>query len=153
VKKAGFDLREEPTGTSGLNAKPTTSGSSCPNSQQAIAEGNNRRREQRMKVQARLHQVGFDVVPPVPIEQVQSVTIPNQTAQSSGKPKVEGTVIVAMTVAINGEVQDVRVVRSPDALLDQKAIEAVKQWKFSPARKNGLPVPVQVNVEINFQLY
>jgi TonB family protein len=153
VKKAGFDLRGEPTDPSALSTKPTTNGSSCPNSQQAIADGNNRRREQRMKVQAHLHRVGFDVLPPMPIEQVQSVAIPNQAGQSSGKPKVKGTALLAMTVGISGEVQDVQVVRSPDVTLDQKAIEAVKKWKFSPARKNGLSVPVQINVEVNFQLY
>jgi TonB family protein len=37
--------------------------------------------------------------------------------------------------------------------LDEKAIEAVRQWKFDPARKNGQPVAVQINVEVNFRLY
>jgi TonB family protein len=45
------------------------------------------------------------------------------------------------------------VVRSLDIALDQKAIEAAQQWRFSPARMNGLPVPVQIDVEINFHLY
>ena len=37
--------------------------------------------------------------------------------------------------------------------LDQKAIEAVRQWKFEPAKLNGQAVPVQINVEVNFRLY
>jgi TonB family protein len=37
--------------------------------------------------------------------------------------------------------------------LDEKAIEAVRKWKFEPAMKNGQPVAVQVNVEVNFRLY
>ncbi len=37
--------------------------------------------------------------------------------------------------------------------LDQKAIEAVRNWRFSPAMKDGRPVPVQINVEVNFRLY
>jgi TonB family protein len=45
------------------------------------------------------------------------------------------------------------VVRSLDIALDQKAIEAARQWRFSPARMIGLPVPVQIDVEINFHLY
>jgi TonB family protein len=37
--------------------------------------------------------------------------------------------------------------------LDQKAVEAVKKWKFQPAEKDGRPVAVQINVEVNFRLY
>ena len=37
--------------------------------------------------------------------------------------------------------------------LDQKAIEAVRNWKFEPAKNNGKPVAVQINVEVNFRLY
>jgi TPR repeat protein len=37
--------------------------------------------------------------------------------------------------------------------LDEKAIEAVQQWKFSPALKNGDPVPVEIAVEVEFHLY
>jgi periplasmic protein TonB len=37
--------------------------------------------------------------------------------------------------------------------LDQKAIEAVRNWKFEPAMKDGHAVAVQINVEVNFRLY
>ena len=37
--------------------------------------------------------------------------------------------------------------------LDEKAIEAVRQWKFEPARKGGQAVSVQINVEVEFRLY
>jgi periplasmic protein TonB len=37
--------------------------------------------------------------------------------------------------------------------LHQKAMEAVRNWKFEPAKKNGKPVAVQINVEGNFRLY
>jgi len=37
--------------------------------------------------------------------------------------------------------------------LDEKAIEAVRQWKFKPATKDGHPVAVQVNIEVSFRLY
>jgi protein TonB len=37
--------------------------------------------------------------------------------------------------------------------LDQKALEAVEKWKFTPGEKDGVPVAVQVNVEVRFQLY
>jgi TonB family protein len=37
--------------------------------------------------------------------------------------------------------------------LDEKAIEAVKNWRFEPAMKDGHPVPVQIAVEVDFHLY
>ena len=46
-----------------------------------------------------------------------------------------------------------QVARSLGMGLDQKAIEAVRKWKFEPAMKDGRPVAVQINVEVNFRLY
>jgi TonB family protein len=37
--------------------------------------------------------------------------------------------------------------------LDEKALEAVRTWRFEPARKDGVPVAVQISVEVNFRLY
>jgi TonB family protein len=37
--------------------------------------------------------------------------------------------------------------------LDEKALEAVKQWRFEPAKKDNQPVAVQLSVEVNFHLY
>jgi protein TonB len=47
----------------------------------------------------------------------------------------------------------VRVARSLGMGLDQKAVEAVEKWKFMPGVKDGVPVAVQVNVEVSFRLY
>jgi TonB family protein len=153
AKKSGFDVRVDAIEASGL--KPVTMGSSCPDSEQAIADANHRRYEQRVDVQKRLHRVGFDVLPPVPIQQAQPESAANQqTAQSSGTPKVkEGTTVLMIVVGVEGKIHDVHVVRSLEVALDQKAIKAVRQWKFLPARMNGLPVPVQVEVEVNFHLH
>jgi hypothetical protein len=93
-------------GAAGPSAKPMTNGNSCAESQQAIADTNNRRHERRVDLQTRLHTVGFGILPPVPIQQVQPESAANQqAAQSSGKPKVkEGTVILAMAVGVEGKV-------------------------------------------------
>ena len=53
----------------------------------------------------------------------------------------------------DGRPHDITVARSPGMGLDQKAIEAVRNWKFEPAMKDGQPVAVQINVEVNFRLY
>jgi TonB family protein len=59
-------------------------------------------------------------------------------------------VILAAVVEKNGQV---KVVRSVSDNLDNKAIEAVKKWKFSPATKDGLPVSVWIDIEVKFRLY
>jgi periplasmic protein TonB len=69
------------------------------------------------------------------------------------KARYQGTVVLWLIVDQNGHPQNVRVSRSLGMGLDQKALEAVRQWKFEPARKDGRPVAVQINVEVNFKLY
>jgi TonB family protein len=69
------------------------------------------------------------------------------------KAKFQGVVVLWCVVGADGRVRDVRVQRSLGMGLDEKAIEAVRTWKFEPARKDGVAVPVQVAVEINFHLY
>jgi TonB family protein len=58
-----------------------------------------------------------------------------------------------MIVGADGKPRDIRVQRGLGMGLDQKAIEAVKQWKFDPATKDGRAVAVQINVEVSFKLY
>jgi protein TonB len=47
----------------------------------------------------------------------------------------------------------VHVLRGVGMGLDQKAVAAVQQYKFKPALKDGKPVPVYVNIEVNFQIF
>jgi protein TonB len=63
----------------------------------------------------------------------------------------EGIVILEAVIAEDGSVRDVRVVR-PVPLLDQAAIEAVRQWRFTPTLLNGEAVPIVMTVTVNFQL-
>jgi len=58
-----------------------------------------------------------------------------------------------LEIGINesGTVDWVRVVKSLNKTLDDKAAAAVRQWKFHPATKDGVPVAVRVNVEVNFR--
>jgi TonB family protein len=74
-------------------------------------------------------------------------------SEEARKAKYQGTVVLWLIVGSDGRPRDVRVARSLGMGLDQKAIEAVKQWRFQPALKDGSPVAVQINVEVNFHLY
>lgn len=97
---------------------------------------------------ARTYQVGAGVTAPIAI----SHTEPKYTDEAR-KAKLEGIVVLRCVVTEEGEVKDIRVSRSLGKGLDAKAIEAVQQWKFQPATKDGVPVPVQIAVQVNFRLY
>jgi TonB family protein len=65
--------------------------------------------------------------------------------------KFQGTVVLWLIVGEDGLPHDIRVQREVGHGLDQKAIEAVSKWRFRPGTKDGKPVPVEVNVEVNFR--
>jgi TonB family protein len=58
-----------------------------------------------------------------------------------------------MVVYAQGNPQNPRIVRGLEMGLNEKALEAVRKYKFKPAMKGNSPVPVMINVEINFRLY
>jgi protein TonB len=65
--------------------------------------------------------------------------------------RVEGIVILEAVIAEDGSVQDVRVLRSKP-LLDDAAVDAVRQWRFTPTLLGGQPVPVVMTVTVSFSL-
>jgi len=74
-------------------------------------------------------------------------------SEEARKAKYQGTVVLWLVVSPEGKPQAIKVTRSLGMGLDEKAIEAVRQWRFEPAQKDGHPVPVQISVEVNFRLY
>jgi TonB family protein len=74
-------------------------------------------------------------------------------SEEARKAKFQGTVVLWAIVGPDGRTHDIRVYRSLGMGLDEKAIEAIRQWRFEPGRKDGIPVAVQVKVEVNFRLY
>ena len=74
-------------------------------------------------------------------------------SEEARKAKYQGTVVLYMIVGPDGRARDIRVVRSVGMGLDEKAIDAVRTWKFDPARRDGQAVAVQINVEVSFRLY
>jgi TonB family protein len=92
--------------------------------------------------------VGNGVTPPKPIYH------PNpEYSEEARKAKSQGTVVLWIIVDPQGQPQDIRVVRSVGKGLDEKAFEAVRKWRFEPAKLKGQPVAVQINTEVTFKLY
>jgi|GEM_PF-1762909 len=87
------------------------------------------------------------VTAPRPIYRVEPAYTPQARAAH-----VQGQSVLAVIISPEGRVTDVRVMKSLDQGLDQKAVEAVRAWKFEPGRKDGKAVPVAATIETNFQL-
>ena len=60
--------------------------------------------------------------------------------------------ILSIVVDPSGQARDIKVVRPLGLGLDEKAIEAVRKWRFKPGLKDGAAVPVVATVEVNFRL-
>ena len=97
---------------------------------------------------AGVKQVGGDVKGPMVIYEPE----PSYT-ELAKQDKVEGIVLINMVVDEQGLPQHLHVSRGLGDGLDEKAVEAVKQYKFKPATENGKPVAVYLNVEVNFKIF
>jgi TonB family protein len=93
-------------------------------------------------------QAGTGVTAPRPIY-VRSPEF-SETARKAG---FQGTCVLSLIVGTDGKPRDIRVERKLGMLLDEKAVEAVRNWTFEPGQKDGKPVAVRVNVEVSFRLY
>jgi protein TonB len=90
-----------------------------------------------------VYKVGGDVSAPVLIHSV-------EPQHPEGSDNVTGTVQVTIWVDRNGNPSHAHVTHGPGMGLDQKAVEAVRQYKYKPAMKDGKPVMVELNVEVKF---
>jgi TonB family protein len=66
--------------------------------------------------------------------------------------KYQGTVILAVVIGTDGEAHNIQVVQPLGMELDDEAVAAVSGWKFKPGMRNGVPVPVLAQIEVNFRL-
>jgi protein TonB len=85
---------------------------------------------------------------PVVIHQTQ----PRYTLEAQRK-KVEGTVVLYVEIAPDGRAHAFHVTRSLGSGLDEKAIEAVRQWRFLPGLKDGRAVTTAATIEVTFRLH
>ena len=65
---------------------------------------------------------------------------------------IDGAVVLAVVINEKGKTQDIEVVSPLGFGLDERAIEAVKQWTFEPGKRNGQPVKVRATIQVNFHL-
>lgn len=94
------------------------------------------------------YRIGGGVSAPVPVFDPDP-----EYSDEARKAKYQGTVVLWVVIGADGRTRDMRVERSLGMGLDEKAMEAVKKWRFKPAMKDSQPVPVQVNIEVSFRLY
>jgi protein TonB len=92
-------------------------------------------------------QPGSGIDPPTLVREVR----PAYTDEARRRA-IEGDVVLEIVVRQDGTVGNVRVKRSLGAGLEQKAIDAVRQWRFAPARRRGTAVDVVVEVSVGFSL-
>jgi TonB family protein len=93
------------------------------------------------------YRIGGGVSAPVP-----TVRADPEYSEEARKAKWQGAVLLQVVIDENGVPQNIQVVRPLGMGLDQKAIEAVQKWRFKPGLKDGQPVSVTANMEINFRL-
>jgi TonB family protein len=95
-----------------------------------------------------VRKIGGGVSAPLVIHQV-----PPEYSAEAKAAKFNGIVLVNLIVDEKGMPKNVHVLRGVGNGLDEKAVESVKKYRFRPAREGGKPVPVELNVEVNFQIF
>ena len=90
---------------------------------------------------------GSGVTPPQLLKEVRA----NYTEEAR-RANVAGEVVLEIIVRRDGTVGDVKILERLGSGLDQRAVEAVRQWRFAPARLKGVPVDVVVEVAVEFKL-
>jgi protein TonB len=94
-----------------------------------------------------LYLIGGKVSAPVLVRKVE----PRYT-KAAQAARIEGTVVLIAEVQTDGTAKNFQVMQSLDPGLDQKAIEAVSQWRFRPGSRDGRPVVVRATFEVHFKL-
>ena len=90
---------------------------------------------------------GSGISPPSILREVKPVY-----TEEGRRRGVEGDVVMEVVVRSDGTIGNVRVLQGLGSGLDQRAVDAVKQWRFVPARRYGTPVDVMVEIAVEFKL-
>jgi TonB family protein len=79
-----------------------------------------------------------------------AATVPRTQALPSGDATFAGTVSLLIVISNKGYVCSVQLIEGFDKVADEKAIQSARQWRFTPSHKDGLPVAVELKVEVAF---
>lgn len=93
-----------------------------------------------------VYRIGGGVTPPTVLYKIEP-----EYPQDAKAEKYQGTVLVSVVINPEGVPESANVVQG-DSRMAAKALEAVRQWRFKPGIKDGIPVPVQATIEVNFKL-
>ena len=99
------------------------------------------------KVDEPVYDVGGDVKPPRVVHRVMPEFTPKSREQH-----IEGSVVLTTVVTSKGEPRRIRVQKSLERSLDEKAVEALRQWTFAPGQKEDKAVATRVSIEIRFNV-
>jgi TonB family protein len=91
--------------------------------------------------------VGPGIKPPTLVSKLEP-----QYSEEARSAKYQGTVLLKVVIDVDGKAKDMEVVNGLGLGLDEQAVLAIRQWKFNPGMKDGLPVPVMAQIEVNFKL-
>jgi protein TonB len=91
-----------------------------------------------------VYDLGPGVAPPRVIKQV------NPQYSTKRGVRVVGSVLIGLIVSSRGIPRDLHILKGLDKDVDQSALDAVQQWRFAPAQKDGKPVAVRISLEIAF---
>ena len=95
----------------------------------------------------KLNSLGSGITPPQLTREVRA-----SYTDDARRRAIEGDVVLEIVVRRDGSVGQVRVLQSLGAGLEQRAIDAVRQWRFTPATRQGTAVDVVVEVAVGFSL-
>jgi TonB family protein len=99
-------------------------------------------------VLGQIYKTGGDVTAP------KAIRMPDpEYSELARKEKVSGSITLSVVADVDGCAKNIQVNKPIGYGLDEKAVEALKMWKFEPGTKNGTPVPVQLQVSMDFRLY
>ena len=73
-------------------------------------------------------------------------------SEEARKAKYSGTVVLYIEVDTTGHARNMRILKGIGLGLDEKALDAVNKWRFKPGLKDGKPVVVRAQIEVNFRL-
>jgi TonB family protein len=141
------DKNGDTTSTSRLRSQPTQKLRPLPETLEALGLASDIAPAEHLETRAPM-KIGRAITAPKPLFSPAA-----RFSDQARRKRYQGICLLSLVVDAHGMPQDIKVVKPLDYGLDESALAAVNLYRFKPAMKNGEPVPVKINVEVNFRLY